>query len=87
MHFFRARASNHPHNLSASGSPNDGIVNQHNSLSFQNAAHRVQLHLDPEMSNRGLRLDERAADVMIADEPHPQRNVRFVRIAHRGANP
>ena len=38
------------------------------------------------MTNRGLRLNERAPDIVVADEPHPQRNAGLLGVAHRRAH-
>ena len=38
------------------------------------------------MADRLLRLDERAPDVVIADQPHAKRDARFLREPHRRAH-
>ena len=47
----------------------DRVVDEHDALAFENAAHRVQLDAHAEVADRLLRLDEGAADVVVADEP------------------
>ena len=42
--------------------------------------------LTPKWRIDGLRLNERAADVVIADQPHAQRNARRFGVPHRGAH-
>ena len=42
--------------------------------------------LHAEVADRRLRLDERAADVVIADQAHPQRDAGFLGESHRRAH-
>ena len=46
----------------------------------------IQLHLYAEVADRLLRLDERPADVVVADEPHAQRQPRLLGEADRRAH-
>ena len=48
---------------------------------------RIQLQLDAEVADRLRGLDERAADVVIANQPMPERNARFGRVAKAAATP
>ena len=68
MHFAGAGASDHADNLAAGGAANEGIVDQHDALALQQVPHRIQLQLDAEIADRLRRLDEGAADVVIADQ-------------------
>ena len=49
-------------------------------------AHRVELHLHAEVPDRLLRLDERPAHVVVADEAHPERDAGLLGVADRGAH-
>ena len=62
------------------------VVQQDDALALENAADRVQLDLDAEVPDRLLRLDEGPADVVVADQPHPHRQLRLFREADRGAD-
>jgi len=86
VHFFRSRCPHHANNLPARRATNQGIVDEHDSSPLENAANRIQLDADAEMSNSRLRLNERAADVMISDQTHSERNIRFVGVAHGRAD-
>ena len=86
MHFLRAGRAHHLHDLAAGRPAHDRIVDQHDALPGEDALDRVELHLDAEVANRLRRLDERAADVVIADQAEAQRQLRLFRIADRGAH-
>ena len=62
------------------------IVEQDDALAFENAPDRVQLDPDVEMPDGLLRLDEGAADVVIADQPHLHRQAGFLRESDRRAD-
>src|SRR2546427_4362073 len=53
-----AGAPDHPHDLPARGSPYDGVVDHHHAPVGEHLAHRVELHLDPEVTDPLLGLDE-----------------------------
>ena len=59
---------------------------QHDALAFEDAAHRVQLDPDAEVADRLLRLDERAADVVVADQAHLHRQPGLLGVADRRAH-
>src|SRR5438874_4402634 len=84
MHFLGASATHHAHNLFAGGSAHDGVVNQHHALTFEQAAHRIQLKSYAEVAHRLLWLDEGAAYVVIANEAEPKRDATFRSVTHRG---
>ena len=48
------------------------------------AAHRVELHLDAEVADRLLGLDERPADVVVARHAELERQPRLAAVAERG---
>src|SRR5215472_10887201 len=79
--FLGSGVANHTHDFAAGGAADDGIVHEHDALAFNEAANRIELELDAEIADRLRRLDERAADVMIADQAHAEGNFGFERIA------
>src|SRR4029079_3201636 len=68
VHFARAGCLDHLHNLPARGAAHEPIIEENHTLPFEDAADRIQLHLDAEVPDRLLRLNECPPDVMIADE-------------------
>ena len=82
MHFFRACVADHAHDLAAGGAAHDGVVDQHHALAFEQSAHRIQLQLHSEVAHALPRLDERAADVVIADQAEAERNAALGGVAH-----
>src|SRR5262249_12867347 len=81
--FFLAGCAHHADDLAAGRAAHDRIVDENHALTTEDAAHRIQLYLHAEVSNGRLRLDERAADVVITNEAHAQRDAGFVRVPHR----
>ena len=81
-----AGGAHHLHDLAAGRAAHDRIVDQHHALAREDALDRVELHLHAEVADRLRRLDEGAADVVIADQPEAQRDLRFFRIADRRAH-
>ena len=82
MHFLGARVAHHANDLLAGGAAHDGIVDQHHALARQHMAHRIQLQLHAEVAHPLLRLDEGAANVVVADQSELQRNAALMREAH-----
>src|SRR5207244_13029418 len=80
-------ALDHPHDITAGGAAHDRVVDYDHAAAFEHFAHRIELHLHAEMPNTLLGLDERAAHIMIADEPHLVGNARLLRIPERRAHP
>src|SRR5690242_13047984 len=86
MDFPGAGVADHADDFAAGGAADDGIVHQHDALALDEAAHGVELELNAEIAD-GLRgLDERAADVVIANQAHAKRNFGFERIADGRGN-
>src|SRR3989454_11951012 len=72
------------HNFAARRAAHNGIVHEDDALADEQLANRVEFELHAEIAN-GLRwLDERPSDVVVADEPHTERDFRFERVADRG---
>ena len=64
----RAGVADHPDDLAAGGAADDRVVDDHDALALEDRLVRVQLQPDAEVADRLLRLDERAPDVVAADE-------------------
>ena len=73
--------AHHAHDLAAGGAADDGIVDQDDALAFEQRAHGIELELHAEIADGLLRLDERAADVVIADQAHAERQAGFEGVA------
>ena len=86
VHLARAGCLHHLDDLAARRSADDRVVEQDDALAFEDAAHRVELDPDAEVADRLLRLDERPADVVVADQPHLHRQARLLREADRRAD-
>src|SRR5437899_2079901 len=78
--------ANHAHDFAAGGAADDGIVHEHDALTFNEAPHGIELELHAEIADRLRGLDERAADVMIADQAHAEGNLGFEGVADGGGN-
>ena len=68
-----ARGADHLDDLAARRAAHQRVVDHHDAFVAQHVGLRVELDLDPEVPNRRLRLDEGAADVVVADQPHLER--------------
>src|SRR3546814_15849239 len=68
MHFLGAGLSHHLDDLGRGGAAHDGIVHQDHPLALDIGAVGIVLQLDAEMADLVGRLDEGAADVMVADD-------------------
>ena len=86
VHLACARAPHHPNDLPARRPAHDRVVDEHDAPAFEDAAHRIELHPHAEVANRLLRLDERAADVVVPNESHPHRDARRLRVSDGGAD-
>ena len=63
-----ARGAHHLDDLDGGGAAHDGIVDQHHALAVDLGAVGVVLQLDAEVADLVGRLDEGAADVVVADD-------------------
>src|SRR5208283_2927056 len=77
VNFLGAGFTNHAHQFAAGRAAHDGIVHEHNTLSGDQTANRIQLQLHTEIANRLRWLDERTANVVIADESHAKWDFGF----------
>src|SRR5262249_14162986 len=83
VHLARAGAPDHPHVLGARRAPQDRAVDDDPPPTFQHLAHRVELHLDPEVTDALLGLDERPANIVIADEAQLVTGPGLLRVTQR----
>src|ERR1700722_4101662 len=84
--FAGASFADHADNFAAGGAADDGIVNENDALAFDESADGIEFQLHAEIAD-GLRwLDERAADVVIANQAHAKRNFRFQCVADGGGH-
>src|SRR5207237_229707 len=82
-----ARFAKHLHDFLRCRAADDRVVDQDDSFVFDDLAHGVQFHLHSEAPDRLLRLDERPADVVVADEPEGERNPRGARMRSKAHVP
>ena len=83
MHLARAGVAQHLYDLLARRAAHDGVVDDDDPFAAQHVGLRVQLHLDAEVADGVARLDEGAADVVVADEPHLERQLGLLGKAQR----
>jgi hypothetical protein len=81
-----ASGTHHLDDLAAGRAAHNRVVDEHHALTLEQAAHRVQFHLHTEVADRLCRLDEGAADVVVADEPHSHRHARLLGVADGSAD-
>ena len=72
-----AGVAQHADDLAAGGAAHDRVVDDDDALALQDFALGVEFYFNAEIANRLLRLDERAADIMIADQAELEGNLRF----------
>ena len=68
MHFGRAGVAHHLHDLARGGAAHDGIVDQHDALARDHGAVGVVLEAHAKLADLLGRLDEGAADIVVADD-------------------
>ena len=68
--------ADHADDLAGRRAPHDRIVHQHNALTGNQFANRVQFDFDAEVPDRLLRFDERSADVVVPDQTQFERRPR-----------
>src|SRR5581483_8854731 len=78
MNFARPRLSYDANDLGAGCPSNNGIIDQDDSLSFQQAADRVELQLHAEIAQGLAWLDEGTPHVMVPDEGHLHGDAGFL---------
>src|SRR5438309_2708259 len=81
MHLRGTRFAHHAHDLAAGGATNDGIVDQHDALAFEQGAHGIKLQPDAEIADGLLGLDKCAAHIVAANQAHAKGQSGFERVA------
>src|ERR1700694_4802194 len=75
------------HDLAAGGGPHDRVVDEHDALSLEDIAERVELQLDADVPQALVRLDEGARDVAALDQPLAVRDNARLGEADSGRRP
>src|SRR5665213_3446221 len=81
VHFGSTSTAYHGNEAASSRSANDGIVYHYYAFAFEDFAHGIVLHLDLGVPASLFRLDERAPDIMVANEGEFVRDVRFLGVS------
>ena len=81
MHLACARLAHHLHDLHRRGSANHAVVDQHDPLAFDLPLIGAVFQLHAELANALFRLDEGAADIVVANDAELERRSDFLRIA------
>ena len=84
MNFPRAGIADELHDLFRCRAADDAVVDQHDPVAANDAGICRVLQLDAELPDALLRLDERAPDVVIADDAELEWNVALLAEADRG---
>src|SRR5580658_9074689 len=84
--FTCACVAHHLHDLTRRRSSNDGVVDDHDPLAFQDRRHGAQLETDAEMANALLRLDEGSPYVVGTDERRLERDASLGRVTDGGGH-
>src|SRR5262249_14432112 len=80
VYLFCPSLPDHMHQFLAGGATYNRIVHYHNAFTLQKTLDGVQFNFDPKMPNGLLRINERASNIMIADEPCIKGNTSLLRI-------
>src|ERR1044072_2900677 len=83
MHLARAGVAHHAHDLFRGGAAYQRIVDQDDALAFDRGAVRRMLHAHAELAHALGRLDEGAADIMVADDAEFERHAGMLAVADR----
>ena len=83
MHLLGAGLAHHLHDLHRGGAAHEAVVDQHDALARDHRAVGVVLQADAELADRLGRLDEGAADIVVADDAELERNAGGLGIADR----
>ena len=81
VHLAGARLVHQLHDLLRGGAAHDAVVDEHDALAADDAGIGRMLELDAERADALLRLDEGAADVVVADDAELEGDVGFLRKA------
>src|SRR3954467_4065544 len=78
--------TDHAHDLLRSGAAHQRIVDQDDALAFDRGAVRIVLHAHAEFAHALGRLNEGAADIVIADDAEFERYAGMLAVADRGGD-
>ena len=84
VHLERAGLAQHPHQRALGVAAHDRVVDDDQPLAADDVAQRVELEPDAELADRLRRLDERASDVGVLDQPEAVRDAGRLGVADRG---
>src|SRR5579863_10333814 len=86
VNFGGARVADQTHDFAAGGAAHDGIVYEHDALALQHSTDGIEFQLHAEIPNGLAGFDERAADVVIANQRHAEGDAGIGGIADRCGN-
>src|SRR5690606_11822344 len=84
MHFLGAGGTHHLDDLPRGGAAHDAVVHEDDALALDVHAVGVVLQLHAQIADRIRRLDEGAADIVVADDAELEGNARSGGISDRG---
>src|SRR5258708_39849733 len=84
VHFTSAGIAHHAHDLLRGGAAHQRVVDQDDALAFDRGAVRRMLHAHAGFADRLRRLDEGAADIVVADDAELERYAGMLAVADRG---
>ena len=84
MHLARAGVEDHVLDLHRGRAAHHRVVHQHHPLAADDGAVDVELQADAHVADLLGRLDEGAADILVADDPHGEGDAGFLRVADGG---
>src|SRR6185312_14437312 len=84
MNFGCTRAAYHTYDFFAGCSAHNRVIDQHHALALEQAAHWIQFEPHTKIAHRLLRLDEGAADVVVANQAETQWDTALGCVAHGG---
>ncbi len=86
MHLRGPGGAAHADDLAGGGAADDGVVDQDDTLAFEQRADGVELHADAEVAHTLLGLNKGAADVVVADEAEVEGDAGFGGVAQGGGD-
>ena len=84
MHFRRPAIAHHLHDFLRGRAPHDRIVHQHHALALKLRPIGIVLEAHAQMPDAVRRLDEGAADIVVADDTELERQTRGMGEPQRG---
>ena len=84
MHLFRTSVTHHLYDLGRGGAADDGVIDKDDTLAVHHRAVGAVLEADAELADLLGRLDEGAADIVIADDAELVGDAGLLRVADGG---